>query len=218
MHTATMNHSYSVIVIAGGASGAGLTTARRLLTETNTRIALLDPDINAGALALGSLGTQRAMFIPTDPCNAASVRLALQAVLTRFGAIHVCIHFADQLRADATVDHTCDNRRDETAQRSAQTNQISAFNLLSGCTASMMGNAATSHAAAGLMVFVMHDATSRCMLPSHTFEAQGIAVETLFSPAAIATIAEVQVEIANTCAMLLERHRGHTLSISADLH
>lgn len=210
-----MSHPDRIVVMMGGTRDVGFTVAHRLMLEKNICIAILDPDISAGERAITSLGTSCAMFIPTDPCNEESVRRALQAVVTRFGAIHTAIHFADQLCATAQVASVCSVQSEETAFRWRQTNQISAFNLASGCSAWMARNDANNLSQSGLMIFVMRDATSLCMLPTDTFEALGISVKTLFAPAEIATLPGVQATIADNCADLLKGYGNNDRIVSA---
>ena len=83
-----------VIVITGGASGLGLATAHYLLREKGARIALLDLNVEAGNKAEAELGSERAIFVATDVGSEASVQNAVDTVMGRFGAIHVCINAA----------------------------------------------------------------------------------------------------------------------------
>ena len=83
-----------VIVITGGASGLGLATAHHLLHEKGARVAMIDLNDEAGEKAVATLGRERAMFVRADVSNEESVQAAVDQVVARFGAIHVCINAA----------------------------------------------------------------------------------------------------------------------------
>src|SRR5438552_6177467 len=83
-----------VVVITGGASGLGLATAHYLVQEKGARVVIFDLNVEAGDKAVADLGPERAMFVQTDVSNEASVQQAVEAVMTRFGAIHACINGA----------------------------------------------------------------------------------------------------------------------------
>ena len=83
-----------VVIITGGASGLGRATAQYLLEEKDARVAILDLNAEAGAKAVTDLGSERAMFVQTDVSDEESVQKAINAVIARFGAIHVCINGA----------------------------------------------------------------------------------------------------------------------------
>ena len=83
-----------VIVITGGASGLGRATAHYLLEEKGARVAIFDLNLEAGEKTAAELGPERAMFVDTDVSNEESVQKAVDAVMARFGAIHVCINGA----------------------------------------------------------------------------------------------------------------------------
>jgi len=83
-----------VVIITGGASGLGLATAHYLLEEKGARIAIFDLNAAAGDKAVADLGPERAMFVQTDVSDGETVQKAIDAVMARFGAIHVCINGA----------------------------------------------------------------------------------------------------------------------------
>lgn len=83
-----------VIVITGGASGLGLATAQFMAKEKGACIAIFDLNAEAGAQAVADIGAERALFVQTDVSNEESVQAAVDAVVARFGAIHVCINGA----------------------------------------------------------------------------------------------------------------------------
>src|SRR5262249_53169470 len=83
-----------VVVITGGASGLGRATARYFAEERGAKVAIFDLNADAGAETVTSLGPERVMFVKTDVADEAWVQAAVDAVVGRFGAIHVCINCA----------------------------------------------------------------------------------------------------------------------------
>ena len=83
-----------VIVITGGASGLGLATADYLLQEKGARVAIFDLNVEASEKVVAELGADRAFFVQTDVSSEESVQQAVDAVMEKFGAIHVCINGA----------------------------------------------------------------------------------------------------------------------------
>jgi len=94
MESNTMHIDGKTVVITGGASGLGLATARYLLREKGARIAILDLNEEAGEAAAADLGADHVMYVKADVSSEDSVRDAVEAVIARFGAIHVCINAA----------------------------------------------------------------------------------------------------------------------------
>ncbi len=83
-----------IVVITGGASGLGLATAHFLVQEKGARVAILDLNVEAGNKAVADIGADKAMFVQTDVSSEDSVQAAVNAVMERFGAIHVCLNGA----------------------------------------------------------------------------------------------------------------------------
>src|SRR5262245_34463610 len=89
-----MNIQGKAIVITGGASGLGLATARYMVHEKGARVAMLDLNAEAGEAAAAELDAERAMFLQVDVSDEDAVSAAIDAVVARFGAVHVCINAA----------------------------------------------------------------------------------------------------------------------------
>lgn len=83
-----------VIIITGGASGLGLATAHYLVEEKGAKVAIFDMNLEAGNKTVADLGEDKAIFVQTDVSNEESVQAAINAVMAKFGAIHVCINGA----------------------------------------------------------------------------------------------------------------------------
>lgn len=83
-----------VVIITGGASGLGLATAHYMVEEKGARVAVFDMNVEAGEKVVKDLGADKAMFVQTDVSSEESVQKAVDAVMAKFGAIHVCINCA----------------------------------------------------------------------------------------------------------------------------
>ena len=92
-----------VIVITGGASGLGLSTARYMIEEKGAKVAIFDVNEEAGQRAAAELG-ERAMFVRTDVTSDESVRQAVSSVTARFDAVHACISCAAILGPSKVLD------------------------------------------------------------------------------------------------------------------
>lgn len=129
-----------VVVITGGASGLGLATAYYLVQEKGARVALLDLNDEAGEKAVAELGTERAMFVQTDVSSEESTQKAVDAVMTRFGSIHVCINGAAIPIAFKLLGK--DGKAAPLAKFAQATavNLVGVFNVMSKCAAQMAKN------------------------------------------------------------------------------
>ncbi|NNH30056.1 SDR family NAD(P)-dependent oxidoreductase [Rhizobium sp. SEMIA 4085] len=87
----------NVAVITGGASGIGLAAAKRF-AEAGMSVVIADRDGNRLATARGELeaiaGQERVMAVKTDVCDKSSLEAVEQAVVQRFGRVHVLMNNA----------------------------------------------------------------------------------------------------------------------------
>jgi 3-hydroxyacyl-CoA dehydrogenase / 3-hydroxy-2-methylbutyryl-CoA dehydrogenase len=90
-----------VVVVTGGASGLGEATVRRF-AALGAKVAVLDINDERGGAVAGELGAQ-AMYVRINVGDEASVQAALDAVVARFGTIHVCCNFAGIANAIKTI-------------------------------------------------------------------------------------------------------------------
>ncbi|MBB4078054.1 NAD(P)-dependent dehydrogenase (short-subunit alcohol dehydrogenase family) [Lewinella aquimaris] len=88
-------------VITGGASGLGEATARHF-HGLGARVAIFDINRERGEAIATELG-EGAMFHSVDVTSAASVEEAVEEVLARFGALHICCNYAGIAPAVKTV-------------------------------------------------------------------------------------------------------------------
>ena len=173
-----------VIVISGGASGLGLATAHYMVKEKGARVAIFDVNSEAGALAINELGAERAMFVQTDVADAASVQGAVDAVMARFGAIHVCINGAAIAAGFKILDR---EGRAASLARFAQTTAVNingVFNLMSKCAEKMAGNDAEAGEERGVVINVSSGAAYEGQVGQTAYAASKAAIIGMNMPAA----------------------------------
>jgi len=93
-----MNLKNAVVVVTGAASGLGLATCQRL-AAAGARVAGFDLDQSKLSEALG----REMMAIAVDVANESSVKEGIDAVVDRYGAIHVAVNCAGILGPCKTV-------------------------------------------------------------------------------------------------------------------
>jgi 3-hydroxyacyl-CoA dehydrogenase / 3-hydroxy-2-methylbutyryl-CoA dehydrogenase len=143
-----------VVVITGGASGLGLATAHYLVQEKGARVAIFDLNVEAGAKAVADIGPEHAMFVQTDVSNEESVQKSVDAVIVRFGAIHVCINGAALPVAFKVLGK---EGRAAPLARFAQTTAVNlngVFNVMSKCAEQMAKNEAEAGEERGVVINV----------------------------------------------------------------
>ena len=90
-----------VALITGGASGLGQATAEAF-AAAGAKVALFDLNDDLGQAAASRIGAN-AMYCRVDVTSEAEVKAALTQVMTRFGAVHICINCAGIGTAAKTV-------------------------------------------------------------------------------------------------------------------
>jgi len=143
-----------VVVITGGASGLGLATAHYLVKEKGARVAIFDLNADAGNNAVNDLGSESAMFLQTDVSNEESVQQAVDAVMTKFGAIHVCINGAALASGFKVLGR--DGKAAPLAKFALATsvNLNGVFNVMSKCAEQMAKNEAEAGEERGVVINV----------------------------------------------------------------
>jgi NAD(P)-dependent dehydrogenase (short-subunit alcohol dehydrogenase family) len=126
-----------VAAIAGGASGMARATAE-LLAERGAKVAILDRPASAGERVAATIGGD-AFFHPLDVRDDASIARALDAVIDRFGALHVGVNTAGGGIARRTLakegPHSLDDFR-----AVVELNLVGAFAFLRSCAERMARN------------------------------------------------------------------------------
>jgi len=173
-----------VIVITGGASGLGLATARYMLQEKGARIAIFDLNTDAGDKTVAELGADRAVFVQTDVSNEESVQKAVDAVMARFGAIHVCINGAAIPTGFKLLGK--DGKAAPLA-RFAQTTAVNVngvFNVMSKCAEQMSKNEAEGGEERGVVINVSSGAAYEGQIGQCAYAASKAAILGMNMPAA----------------------------------
>ena len=130
-----------VAVVTGGASGLGRATAQTIV-GAGGKVAILDRNVELAEHAASELGDDAAAFA-VDVTQADSVAAAIDAVMERFGAIHINVNCAGIAAAGRTVG------RDGPLDLAAfdfviQVNLVGTFNTLRLCAFEMAKNEPTA--------------------------------------------------------------------------
>lgn len=174
-----------VVVVTGGAAGLGLGTARYLLREKGARIAIFDLDAKAAAEAVADLGADRAMFVETDVSDETSVQNAVDAVMNRFGAIHVCINGVASPTGFNLLGE--DGKAAPLARfaRVTAVNLNGVFNVMSKCAQQMARNAPDGGQERGVVINVSSGTDRECQVGHCADAAAKAAIIGMNMPAAL---------------------------------
>lgn len=173
-----------VIVITGGASGLGLATALYLVQEKGAYVAIFDLNVEAGEKAVVDIGAERAMFVKTDVSNEESVQTAVDAVVARFGAIHVCINGAAVPTAFKVLGK---EGKAAPLARFAQTTAVNlngVFNVMSKCAEQMANNEAEAGEERGVVINVSSGAAYEGQIGQSAYAATKAGIIGMNMPAA----------------------------------
>jgi NAD(P)-dependent dehydrogenase (short-subunit alcohol dehydrogenase family) len=114
-------------LVAGGASGLGAATSRRLVAH-EAQVVIADRDVTRGEQLVSELGT-RARFLATDVTSAASAQAAVDLARQAFGGLHGLVNCAGILRAARVCGR--DGPHDlELFRQVIEVNLIGTFNML----------------------------------------------------------------------------------------
>ena len=173
-----------VILITGGASGLGLATARFMVEDKGARVAILDCNDEAGQHAVAELGEERAMYVRADVASDESVREAVEAVMKRFGAIHVCINCAAILGPNKVLGR--DGKATPLAKftQMAMVNLVGVFNVMSQCAEQMTKNEAEGGEERGVVINISSGAAYEGQVGQCAYSATKAGVIGLNMPAA----------------------------------
>ena len=173
-----------VIVITGGASGLGLATASYMVKEKGARVAILDLNLEAGQQAVTELGADSAMFVQTDVSSEESVQAAVEAVMARFGAIHVCVNGAAIPTGFKVLGK---EGRAAPLARFAQTTAVNingVFNVMSKCAEQMAKNEAEVGEERGVVINISSGAAYEGQVGQCAYSASKAAIIGMNMPAA----------------------------------
>jgi NAD(P)-dependent dehydrogenase (short-subunit alcohol dehydrogenase family) len=173
-----------VVVITGGASGLGLATAHYLVQEKGARVAIFDLNAEAGEKAVADLGAERAMFVHTDVSNEESVQQSVDAVMARFGAIHVCINGAALPIAFKVLGKEGKAAPLARFAQATAVNLNGVFNVMSKCAEQMARNEAEAGEERGVVINVSSGAAYEGQVGQCAYSASKAAIIGMNMPAA----------------------------------
>lgn len=138
-----------VFLVTGGGSGLGAATAAALV-EAGASVVLADVNREAGGQQAAQLGGN-ALFVETDVTSEASAVNAIDAAVTRFGALHGLVNCAGVAPAEKVVGKDGPHRLESFA-RVININLIGSFNMLRLAAAAMLKNEPDAGGERGLIV------------------------------------------------------------------
>lgn len=88
-----MDLQNKVAVVTGGASGLGEATTRAYVAK-GAKVAIFDMNAERGNAIVAELGEDKVVFFNVDVADEESVQAAINGVMDKFAAIHICNNFA----------------------------------------------------------------------------------------------------------------------------
>lgn len=144
-----MDMPNTVALVTGAASGLGLATARRLLSQ-GARVVIADLPSSNGAAIAAELG-ENARFSPTDVTSEADVRAAIALATTSFGPLTAAINCAGIAIALRTL--TKDGAHSlESFAKVLTVNTVGTFNVIRLAAESMQQNTPDAGGERGVIV------------------------------------------------------------------
>jgi NAD(P)-dependent dehydrogenase (short-subunit alcohol dehydrogenase family) len=128
-----------VAVITGGASGIGRGTCEEFVRRGG-KVAIFDLNEEAGQRLVEALGADSALFCKVDVADEAQVSNAIDAVVEKFGGIHVVVNAAGIPLAAKTVDNEGNPFPLKTWNKVIAVNLTGTFNVLRFAAAKMIRN------------------------------------------------------------------------------
>ncbi|URM41970.1 SDR family NAD(P)-dependent oxidoreductase [Acinetobacter sp. AS23] len=173
-----------VIVITGGASGLGLATTRYMVESKGAKVAIFDLNAQAGQVAVDELGDANVLFVATDVSDETSVQNAVNAVIDKFGAIHVCINCAAIPTPVKVLDR--DGKATSLAKFAQATsiNLNGVFNVMSKCVEQMAKNEPEAAEERGVVINISSGAAYEGQIGQCAYSATKAALIGMNMPAA----------------------------------
>lgn len=88
-----MDINGKIAIVTGGASGLGEATTRAYVAKGG-KVAIFDMNEERGAAIVAELGADNVAFYNVNVASEESVEIAVNAVMEKFGAIHICNNYA----------------------------------------------------------------------------------------------------------------------------
>lgn len=123
-----MEANNKVAVVTGGCSGLGNATAKKLL-DAGVKVAIFDLNEAQGAAIVEELGSDKVMFAKVDVSSGDSVAAAMDAVIEKFGALHICVNCAGIAPAKRLLSREGEAMPLEGFQQVINVNLVGSFNV-----------------------------------------------------------------------------------------
>jgi NAD(P)-dependent dehydrogenase (short-subunit alcohol dehydrogenase family) len=144
-----MQISGRTFLVAGGASGLGAATARRLATAGGN-VAICDIGAEQGTKLAAELG-QRATFVVADVTDESQVAKAVAAAREKFGALHGAVNCAGVAPGERVLGKSGPHRLDA-FRRVVEINLVGTFNVLRLAAQAMQGNTPDAEGERGVII------------------------------------------------------------------
>lgn len=134
-----MDITNKIAIVTGGCSGLGNATAKSLIAR-GAKVAIFDINEEQGSHVIAELGQDNAVFHQVDVRNAESVEAAVDAVMDKWGAVHLCVNCAGIAPAKRTLDRSGDPLPLEDFQNVIDINLVGSFNVARVAASAMSKN------------------------------------------------------------------------------
>ncbi len=130
----------AVVVVTGAGSGLGARTASHLAADRGMKVVLLDlPGSHAGDLA-ARLGSERALFLPTDVTVEARVASAISRAREHWGRIDACVNAAGVPGTMRLLDREGSVPVGDVFERTLRVNLVGTFFVMRHCASAFVRN------------------------------------------------------------------------------
>ncbi|GLT12760.1 SDR family NAD(P)-dependent oxidoreductase [Paracoccus albus] len=171
------------IIITGGASGLGAATAKYLRAR-GAKIGIFDMSQDAGDALVKELGASNAMFCNVDVTDDEGVDAAIDAVVSKFGALHGCINCAGVVSPMKVIDRDGKAASLDTFRRTVDINLVGTFNVMSKAVQRMLLNEPENGEERGVVVNVSSGAAMEGQIGQPAYSSSKAGVMGLNLPAA----------------------------------
>ena len=137
-------------MVTGGASGLGEACVRTLAAQ-KAKVLILDMDEARGTALAETLGTAETLFVKVDVTSEAQVSEALDAAVSRFGALHIAINCAGIATSAKVVGKNGPHPLDQFS-KTIQVNLVGTFNVIRLAAQRMMANVPTEDDGCGVII------------------------------------------------------------------
>ncbi|MGS2723696.1 SDR family NAD(P)-dependent oxidoreductase [Porticoccus sp. GXU_MW_L64] len=128
-----------VAIVTGGASGLGRATAE-VLARQGAKVAIFDLNDSQGQQAVAELGADKVAFFAVDVTSETSVQQAVDQVVSRFGALHLCVNCAGICPAARTLNRDGEPMPLSGFSTAININLVGSFNVARVAAAAMAKN------------------------------------------------------------------------------